>query len=52
MHGDVERPTDAVLTKDDYERYDMKRPLFRTALQGDLISKTFLFVGFSFEDQT
>ncbi|MEG3071856.1 MAG: hypothetical protein HQP61_07285 [Peptococcaceae bacterium] len=50
MHGDVERPADAVLTKDDYERYDMKRPLFRTALQGDLISKTFLFVGFSFED--
>lgn len=50
MHGDVERPADAVLTKDDYERYDMKRPLFRTALQGDLISKTFLFIGFSFED--
>lgn len=50
MHGDVKRPADAVLTKDDYERYDMKRPLFRTALQGDLISKTFLFVGFSFED--
>jgi len=50
MHGDVERPADAVLTKDDYERYDIKRPLFRTALQGDLISKTFLFVGFSFED--
>lgn len=50
MHGDVERPADAVITKDDYERYDIKRPLFRTALQGDLISKTFLFVGFSFED--
>lgn len=50
MHGDVEHPSDAVLTKDDYESYDNKRPLFRTALQGDLISKTFLFVGFSFED--
>lgn len=50
MHGDVERPSDAVITKDDYERYDIKRPLFRTALQGDLISKTFLFIGFSFED--
>lgn len=50
MHGDVERPADAVITKDDYERYDIKRPLFRTALQGDLISKTFLFIGFSFED--
>lgn len=50
MHGDVDHPADAVLTKDDYESYDIKRPLFRTALQGDLISKTFLFVGFSFED--
>ena len=50
MHGDVEHPAEAVLTKDDYESYDLKRPLFRTALQGDLISKTFLFVGFSFED--
>lgn len=50
MHGDVEHPAEAVLTKDDYESYDVKRPLFRTALQGDLISKTFLFVGFSFED--
>lgn len=50
MHGDAENPSDAVLTKDDYETYDEKRPLFRTALQGDLISKTFLFIGFSFED--
>lgn len=50
MHGDVNHPADAVLTKDDYENYDIYRPLFRTALQGDLISKTFLFVGFSFED--
>lgn len=50
MHGDAHHPADAVLTKDDYESYDQNRPLFRTALQGDLISKTFLFIGFSFED--
>lgn len=50
MHGDVEHPAQAVLTKDDYELYEKKRPLFRTALKGDLISRTFLFVGFSFED--
>ena len=50
MHGDVSNPADAVLTKDDYECYDIKRPLFRTALQGDLISKTFMFIGFSFAD--
>ena len=50
MHGDVNFPADAVLTKDDYETYECKRPLFRTALKGDLVSKTFLFIGFSFED--
>lgn len=50
MHGDVRQPEKAVLTKDDYELYGNERPLFRTALQGDLISKTFLFIGFSFED--
>lgn len=50
MHGDVRCPSNAVLTKDDYELYGNERPLFRTALQGDLISKTFLFIGFSFED--
>jgi hypothetical protein len=50
MHGDVSLPDQAVLTKDDYEGYNEKRPLFTTALQGDLVSKTFLFIGFSFDD--
>jgi Sir2- and TIR-associating SLOG family/SIR2-like domain len=50
MHGDSSLPHDAVLTKDDYEGYDQKRELFSTALRGDLISKTFLFIGFSFDD--
>lgn len=50
MHGDSEHPADAVLTKHDYETYDQKYPLFRTILKGDLVSKSFLFIGFSFED--
>lgn len=50
MHGDVNHPANAVLTKEDYELYEFKRPLFRTALKGDLVSKVFLFIGFSFED--
>lgn len=50
MHGDVREPSDAVITKDDYETYERGRSLFRTALQSDLISKTFLFIGFSFDD--
>lgn len=50
MHGDISLSHEAVLTKDDYESYNEKRQLFTTALQGDLVSKTFLFIGFSFED--
>lgn len=50
MHGDVHHPANAILTKDDYVLYEKKRPLFRTILKGDLISKRLLFIGFSFED--
>jgi hypothetical protein len=50
MHGDVSLPDKAVVTKDDYEAYNSTHQLFSSALQGDLISKTFLFIGFSFTD--
>ena len=50
MHGDADHPDEAVLTKDDYERYHVKMQPFLNALSGDLISKTFLFLGFSFTD--
>ena len=50
MHGDVDKPANAVLVKEDYELYDSIRPLFRETLKRDFVSKTFLFIGFSFED--
>ncbi|MBN1037065.1 hypothetical protein DWC20_16135 [Clostridium botulinum] len=50
MHGDKEHPDDAVITRDDYESYNKTRPLFTTNLKGQLVEKTFLFIGFSFED--
>jgi hypothetical protein len=50
MHGDVEHSTDAVISKDDYERYERKMEPFIAALRGDLVAKTFLFLGFSFTD--
>lgn len=50
MHGDVDRPDEAVATRDDFERYSKDRAAFITALAGDLVSKTFLFLGFSFTD--
>jgi hypothetical protein len=50
MHGDIDHPDDAILTKDDYERYESMRGQYVTALSGDLVAKMFLFLGFSFTD--
>lgn len=50
MHGDKSNPNKAVLIKDDYDKYYREYAPFVTALCGELISKTFLFIGFSFED--
>jgi NAD-dependent SIR2 family protein deacetylase len=50
MHGDIEHPDKAILSKDDYERYHDTHGPFVTALSGDLVEKTFLFLGFSFTD--
>jgi hypothetical protein len=50
MHGDYRQPHEAVLTKDDYETYGKTREGFSIALRGDLIERTFLFLGFSFTD--
>jgi hypothetical protein len=50
MHGDASHPSEAVLTKDDYEKYHVDMQPFLGALTGDLISKAFLFLGFSFTD--
>lgn len=50
MHGDVDHPSEAVISKDDYESYPFRMAPFVSALRGDLIEKTFLFLGFSFND--
>ncbi len=50
MHGDKDSPDEAILTKDDFESYNDKMELFTIALRGELVSKTFLFLGFSFDD--
>jgi hypothetical protein len=50
MHGDVEHAHDAILTKDDYECYETERGAFTMQLLADLLSKRFLFLGFSFTD--
>lgn len=50
MHGDVNRVANTVITRDDYDRYDHKYSLFKETLEGNLLTKTFLFIGFSFSD--
>lgn len=50
MHGDVSMPNDAILTKEQYEAYYKTHEQFISALSGDLTTKTFLFIGFSFTD--
>lgn len=50
MHGDKNHPDSAILIKDDYEKYHLQFATYITALSGDLVSKTFIFMGFSFTD--
>lgn len=50
MHGDVNHPNSAILTKEQYEQYHQTHEPFINALTGELTTKTFLFLGFSFTD--
>lgn len=50
MHGDKRYPDDVVLTKEDYQTYDEKRKLFTKLLSVELVRRTFVFIGFSFND--
>jgi hypothetical protein len=51
MHGDCTQPRNAVITRDDYDNYaNTKRQAYTLTLMGDLLEKTFLFIGFSFDD--
>lgn len=50
MHGDADHSAETIINKDDYEAYPLKMGPFVAALKGDLVAKTFLFIGFSFSD--
>ena len=50
MHGDIETVSETVITKHEYEDYNKKRELFSNAFKSDYVSRTFLFIGFSFTD--
>lgn len=50
MHGDVDFPDEAIITKEQYEQYHLTHEPFINALAGELTTRTFLFIGFSFTD--
>jgi hypothetical protein len=50
LHGCVSQPTDIVLTREDYLRYDAARAALAGLVQGLLITRHMLFIGFSLAD--
>lgn len=50
MHGDVNHIDSTVITRDDYQVYERYHSLTREVLEGDMLTKTFLFIGVSFSD--
>ena len=51
INGDFSEPNTMVLTQSDYENYELTHSLFLTFLKKELVSNSFLFLGYSFEDQ-
>lgn len=51
INGDYSNPNKMVLTQNDYENYERDHSLFLTFLKKELVSNTFLFIGYSFTDQ-
>ena len=51
LHGTLSRPEDIVLTRDDYMSYAERRAALSGLVQGLLITKHMLFVGFSLADE-
>lgn len=50
LHGDVDAPQDAVITKTDYDEFAFKHEILLSKLKGEMCSNTFLFLGYSFSD--
>lgn len=51
INGDFISTETMILTQDEYEHYNDTHALFLTFLKKELVSHTFLFDGYSFEDQ-
>ena len=50
LHGDVDTPNEAVITKTDYDEFAYKHEILLSKLKGEMCTNTFLFLGYSFSD--
>ena len=50
LHGDVDDPHHAVITKEDYDKFKSNHEILLAKLKGEMCSNTFLFLGYSFSD--
>lgn len=50
MHGTVEKASECIITRDDYENYPKHHDIVLAQLKSELCFKSFLFLGYSFSD--
>ena len=50
MNGDITNPHNMVVSKSDLEKYEVSHQLMLTFFKRELVSKSFLFLGYSFTD--
>jgi hypothetical protein len=50
FHGDVGSPDEIVLCRDDYDAFFQQRPALAALLEGLLLNRTFLFIGYGLRD--
>jgi len=50
IHGDISHPDNTVFSESDYQNYFTNKPAVSTLLRGLLLSRTFVFIGYSLRD--
>lgn len=50
MNGDITNPHNMIISKSDLEQYSITRQLMLTFFKRELVSKSFIFLGYSFTD--
>ena len=50
MNGDITNPQEMIMSKSDLEQYSLSHQLMLTCFKRKLISKSFIFLGYSFTD--